>query len=350
MATLRVGIIGAGGIAAKMHLPEMQTVDNAAVTLIAGRRQSRLDTLCRKFGVPKSTQNYADVIADPEIDAVIISLPHPLHVEWGLKAIAAGKHVYMQKPLSTSLDEADQFVAAAESTKKTVLALPFVSTPKTRAARAVLAEGKLGTLSAAHCRYSHGGPEVYYAGIQQILEEEPEDDLWFFDATKADVGALFDMGVYSIATLVATIGSVRAVTARLTTVAKPTQLEDTAALLLDFENGALGVAETGWCDAARSAFLSLHGTAGKLTSFSQEDPLTYWRPGSAVNEDAALISETIDLSPYPVQNSHQHWADCIRDGRDPELSNARSARHVTEIMLAGLQSSREGRTVEVRSR
>ncbi len=350
MTPLRVGIIGAGGIAAKMHLPEMQIVRDAAVTLIAGRRQSRLETLCRKFHVPRWTQNYADVIADPAIDAVIISLPHPLHVEWGLKAIDAGKHVYMQKPLSTSLDEADRFVTAAEQSDRTVLALPYVSTPKTLAARDMLAAGKLGTLSAAHCRYSHGGPEVYYAGIQQILEEETDDDLWFFDAKKADVGALFDMGVYAIATLVATVGSVRAVTARCTTVAKPTQLEDTAAMLLDCENGVLGVAETGWCDAARSAFLSLHGTDGKLTSFSQEDPLTWWRPGSAVDEDAALISETVDVSSYPVRNSHQHWVECIRAGRDPELSNARTARHVTEIMLAGLQSSREARTVTVQSR
>ncbi|MEX0704452.1 MAG: Gfo/Idh/MocA family oxidoreductase [Planctomycetales bacterium] len=348
MSTLRVGIIGAGGIAAKMHLPEMAAVPDAEVVVVAGRKQSRLDTIRRKFGVSRCTRSYDEVIDDPEIDAVIVAVPHPIHVEWGLKALAAGKHVYMQKPLSTSLDEAERFVQAVEASDRTVLALPYVSMPCLLAAREMARAGKLGTVSAARCRFSHGGPEVYYAGIQQILEEEPADALWFFDASQADVGALFDMGVYAIAILVTVCGSVKAVTGRCTTVAKPTRLEDTAALLLDFESGALGVAETGWCDAARTGEFSIHGTEGKLTS--DVETLTHWRPSSRVDEDAPPLVEPVDLADYPVENSHQHWADCIRRGVQPPLCNARAARHITEIMLAGVQSSRQGRTVEVRSR
>ncbi|MCH8828277.1 MAG: Gfo/Idh/MocA family oxidoreductase, partial [Planctomycetes bacterium] len=107
----------------------------------------------------------------PQLDAGIVSLPHPLHVEWGLRVLAAGKHLFMQKPLSTSLDEADRFVQAAEETDRTVFALPYVSTPRVLEARRMIAGGELGTVSSAHARHSHGGPEVYYAGIQQSLEE-----------------------------------------------------------------------------------------------------------------------------------------------------------------------------------
>ncbi len=350
MSQLRVGIIGAGGIAAKLHLPEMKTVADAEVTVVSGRRQSRLETICRKFGVKRWTQSYDEVVNDASIDAVIIALPHPLHVDWGLQALAAGKHVYMQKPLSTSMDEANRFVEAVEQTDRTVLALPFVSRPPVLAARKMVNAGVLGTVSAAHARHSHGGPEVYYAGIQEILEEQPEDALWFFDATKADVGALFDMGVYAIANLVTIVGSVRAVTARCATVDKPTHLEDTAALLLDFANGALGTAETGWCDAARTGEFSIHATEGKLVMPGSDQPLSYYRPRSKVDEDAPLIHETIDVSEFPVENSHQHWVNCIRQRTQPSLSNAHTARHITEIMLAGLESSREGRTIEIKSR
>ena len=139
-------------------------------------------------------------------------------------------------------------------------------------------------------------------------------------------------------------------TARCTTVVKPTRLEDTAALLLDFENGALGTAETGWCDAARSTEFSIHGTQGKLVSQGRGGALTHWRPSSTVDEDAPLIDQAVDTSAFPQRNSHQHWIDCIRGGTQPPLSHARMARHITEIMLAGLESSRQGRTVEVRSR
>lgn len=350
MNELRVGIIGAGGIAAKLHLPEMRTVESAKVVMISGRREERLKTLCRKFDVPNWTTKYRDIIESPEIDAVIVALPHPFHVEWALQALQAGKHIYVQKPLSTSLEEADDFVAAVDDCEQTVFALPYVDRPHVLAARAMVADGQLGRISAAHARHSHGGPEVYYAGIQEIFEEEPEDRLWFFDADKADVGALFDMGVYAIANLVAIVGSVQAVTARLRTVAKPTLLEDTAALLLDFANGALGTAETGWCDAARTSEFSVHGTDGKVVFNGPGRGLTSFRPSSKVDEDAPLIEESIDLQNCPQQNSHQHWVDCIRRGIQPPHSHARMARHITEIMLAGLESSIQGRTVEVHSR
>ncbi len=355
MTPLRIGVLGAGGIAAKLHLPELQSVEGVEVTVLAGRKQSRLETLCRKFNVPRWTQSYDEVLADPEIDGVVVALPHPLHVRYGLAALAAGKHVHMQKPLSTSLDEAEQFVRAAEASDRTVLALPYAAGPHVLAARQMIADGRLGRVSSAHSRFSHGGPEVYYATIEAILEEEPEQDLWFFDADRADVGALFDMGVYAIAHLVALLGSVTSVMGRCTTVAKPTRLEDTAALILQFENGAIGTAETGWCDGARTYDFSVHGTGGKLVNPSGTRPslsgeLWHYRPSSLVDEDAPLLEERVDTSAWPNVHSHQHWVDCIRAGTQPPLSNARSARHVTEVMLAGLESSRSQRAVDVLSR
>ena len=350
MQTIRVGIIGAGGIASKLHLPELQTVTDAEVVVLAGRKQSRLETLCAQFDVPRWTHSYEEVIADPDIDAVVIALPHPLHVCYGLMALEAGKHVHMQKPLSTSLDEAEQFVQASEASDRTVLALPFVARPHVLTAREWIRTGKLGRVASAHSRFSHGGPEVYYATIQNILGEEPEDDLWFFDADKADVGALFDMGVYAIAHLVLLLGSVTSVSCRRSTVAKPTQLEDTAALLLDFESGAIGTAETGWCDGARTYDFSVHGTEGKLVNPNLTADLVHYRPSSVVDEDAPLIEEPVDTSARPDIHSHQHWVDCINKGIQPPLTNARTARHVTEIMLAGLESSRTRQTVEITSR
>ncbi len=350
MPALRVGVIGAGGIAAKLHLPELQTTPGVEIAVLAGRKESRLKRLAELFHVPRWTHSYDAVLSDPAIDAVVIALPHPLHVQYGLRALQAGKHVHMQKPLSTSLEEAEAFVRAAEQTDRTVLCLPYVARPHVLAARELIAAGALGTISSAHSRFSHGGPEVYYATIQQILQEQPEDDLWFFDADRADVGALFDMGVYAVAHLVALVGSVTAVTGRVATVHKPTRLEDTAALILDFENGAVGVAETGWCDGARTYEFSVHGTQGKLVNPPLTSELRHLRPSSLVDEDAPLIEEPVDTSRVPNVHSHQHWVDCIRAGRQPPLTNARFARHVTEILLRGLASAEQRRTVSVESR
>src|ERR1700710_2635363 len=100
--------------------------------------------------------------------------------------------------------------------------------------------GAIGQISGGRARTSHGGPEVYYREVSRLFGETfDESDLWFFDAKRAEVGALFDMGVYAVPRMMAMLGPVRSVTARSTTLAKPTTLEDTATVILEFESGVL---------------------------------------------------------------------------------------------------------------
>ena len=211
--------------------------------------------------------------------------------------------------------------------------------------RRQLAAGAIGTVSGAFARHSHGGPEIYYAEVSDSFNEARVDDLWFFDAETADGGALIDMGVYSIANIVALLGKADYVTARMRTVDKPTALEDTASLILEMANGALATAETGWCDPARSSYLRVHGTAGKLVQ--QGDSIAYIRPSSYEREWAPPLVD--ELVPEPVVNQHEEWLRCIESEAQPPLSNLRMARHVMEIMLAAVSSNRAGSRVPIQS-
>lgn len=348
MSKIRIGVIGAGGIVARLHLPDLEKNENFEVTLLSGRKESRLKLLCERFHVPRWTQNYEDVIADDQVDAVIIATPHPLHVEWGIKAIEAGKHVLMQKPLCGNMDEANAFVAAVEKTDRTVLCMPHFGNP-TYTLRQLVADGVIGKISGAHFRTSHGGPEIYYAEIRDIFGEK-DDDLWFFDSQRASVGALFDMGVYAVSNLVAILGTVKKVTGFITTFDKPTDLEDVATLVLLMENGGIATAETSWCDPARTNELSIHGTAGKFTMPGQDGAtVTKWTPTSYTREHAPVHTEPVECN-LGVGGLHEHFLDCIRQGIQPPLSNAWMARHVTEILLAGLEAGRTGRAVEIHTR
>jgi predicted dehydrogenase len=140
------------------------------------------------------------------------------------------------------MDEANQFVEAAEKSRLTVMYLPHISAPIYKV-RQLLAEGAIGRISGARFRSSHGRPEIYYAEIRDIFGEK-DDDLWFFDAKRASVGALFDMGVYAVAGLVAMLGTFKRVTGFVTTFEKPTALEDVATLVLEMESGGIVTAET----------------------------------------------------------------------------------------------------------
>ena len=343
---LNVGILGAGGIAALSHLPEIAAVDGMRATHLCGRRERRLQLLCERFDLPRYSTSWADLLNDEDLDAVIVALPHPLHAEAGLAVLESGLHLFMQKPLCTTLDEADQLVAASEARpKQIVYCRPSFDAAVYEMRRQVRA-GAIGTASGALARHSHGGPEIYYAEVADAFDEpRAEDDLWFFDAETAGGGALIDMGVYSIANLVALLGKADFVTARMTTVDKPTALEDTATLILEFANGALATAETGWCDPARSSFLRVHGTAGKL--ILRGDAIDFIRPGSFEREWAAPLVD--EIRPAPVPNQHEEWLRCIESGTQPEISNLWTARHVAEIMLAAMRSNESGGRVAIHS-
>jgi predicted dehydrogenase len=97
--------------------------------------------------------------------------------------------------------------------------------------------------------------------------------------------------------------------------------------------------------------LRWHGTAGKLTIPGHEGAtLTHWTPGSYTREDIPPVPHAIDAAASGRGNAHEHWLDCIRRGAQPPLSHARAARHVTEILLAGLESARTGQAIGIRSR
>ncbi len=343
---MNIAILGAGGIALKLHLPQLAELPDVHVTHLAGRKPERLRILAERFDIPHWTTDYDAIFSDPSIEGVVIAVPHPLHVSFGLKALAAGKHVLMQKPLCGDMQEARDFVAAVERSDRTVMCLPHFG-PDIYACRRLIREGAIGKLSSAYCRVSHGGPEVYYAEIRDNFGESG-DDLWFFKADQASVGALFDMGVYAVAALVAVMGPAKSVLGHVTTVDKPTSLEDTAALLIEFANGAIGTAETGWCDPARTWKLSVHGTRGKLEAPGHHSAsLTRWEPGSYTREDEPAVPHTIDLPEEEAGDLHGLWLRCIRQHRQPAVSNAHFACHVTEILLAGLESSRTGQRISL---
>ena len=219
MSKIKVGVIGAGGIVRRLHLPDLDQNDNFEVVLISGRKESRLKQQCEAFGIPNWTQNYEAVISDDSVDAIVVGTPHPHHVSWGIKAIETGKHVLMQKPLCGDMNEANDFVEAVEKSNHTVMCLPHFSSQVYKI-RQMITEGAIGRVSGARYRTSHGGPEIYYAEIRDLFGET-DDDLWFFDAKRASVGALFDMGVYAISHLVAILGSFAKVLASLQHLTNP---------------------------------------------------------------------------------------------------------------------------------
>jgi predicted dehydrogenase len=349
---IRVGVLGAGGIAAKLHLPELTEAPGCTVTKLAGRRHHRLECLQERFGVPEATDDYEQLVQDPNVDALVIATPHNQHVSWACAALRAGKHILVQKPLCADREEADALLEMARSTDRVVFCLPHAAAPTHRAAQ-MADGGTLGRLTSLRARAAHGGPELYYREVAEIFgEEAPEKDLWFFDEQKAGVGALFDMGVYAVAQLVAVAGTMREVRATTATVAKPTTLEDTAVVTMTTADGAVAVAETSWCDPARTGTLSVHGTEGKIEippADVSEHPMLHFTPQAANSDRAPVTCRPLDPG-AGLGNAHEQFMACIREGSAPRYAHPAAARHVADILLAALESGQRGEPVATRTR
>jgi len=121
--------------------------DEADVVAVAARDRSRADAFAAKHGVPRVLDSYADLLADPEIDAVYNPLPNGLHAEWTIAALEAGKHVLCEKPFTANAEQAEAVAAVAARTGLVVMeAFHYRYHPLARRMREIVTSGELGTL------------------------------------------------------------------------------------------------------------------------------------------------------------------------------------------------------------
>jgi predicted dehydrogenase len=142
---LRIGILGAAAIAPAALLQPARAVGGVTVAAVAARDPARARVFAARHGIPRVHEGYAELLEDPEIDAVYVPLPNALHAEWSIRALRAGKPVLCEKPLASNAAEAERMAGAAEET-----GLPLVEAfhwsfhPLAARSREILRSGEIG--------------------------------------------------------------------------------------------------------------------------------------------------------------------------------------------------------------
>ena len=145
--TLRIGTLGAAAITPKALITPAATAARAEVVAVAARDRARAEAFATKHDLPRVHGSYAELIADPDVDAVYNPLPNSLHAEWTIAALEAGKHVLCEKPFTANTDEAREVAAVAERTGLVVMeAFHYRYHPLMRRAVEVARSGELGEL------------------------------------------------------------------------------------------------------------------------------------------------------------------------------------------------------------
>lgn len=285
MKDIRIGLIGTGGMG-KAHATAFKNVSlvfgnepgRPVLEIVADVDASAVEEWATKFGFPRWTTNWRQIVNDPQVDVIDITTPNSLHAEMAIAAAQAGKHVYCEKPLATTSADAARIVAAVE--KSGVISLVgfnYLKNPAQAFAKQLIESGELGEIT------------LFRGTFDQDFLANPDIPFsWRLDRTLAGTGALGDLGSHTIAfahflvgdvievcglsatqikeRVVPTSGSGYAAAAQSGGAKRAVENEDIMELLVRFDSGAIGTIGTSRIGLGRKLGLNyeIQGTKGSL--------------------------------------------------------------------------------------
>ena len=251
---VRWGVIGAGGIADRRTIPGMLLCDNAELVAVMEINEELAEKCRAKWDCSKAYTNEADLLADPDIDAVYIASPVVHHARQAMAAADAGKHILIEKPLAITAEEGQKVVdyCAAKGVKMAAgLMMRFGA--YVQAMKAAIAEGKIGKPVSAYSQFTCWYPDM------------PGN--WRQNKKDGGGGCLMDMGVHCIDLLQYILGSeVNEVAAFHDTMSFSYEVEDSSTVMLRMANGCQCVVQTNFNvpDEAAKWRIEMFGDQGRL--------------------------------------------------------------------------------------
>jgi predicted dehydrogenase len=377
---IKVGLAGLGSLAQRGILPHTflddarEKIDPVAV---CDNVPGRADAVAEKWRWREAYTDYEDMLAHADIEAVFIATPIPAHYPQVMAALQAGKHVYVQKSMTTTLAEADDVVRAARAKGLTLCASPGeMLRPPWPQIKSLVQEGVLGRVYWALAGMQSGGHE--YEGFRtedDVLSNV--DPTWYY---KPGGGPVYDMAVYCLHELTGILGSVRRVSA-MSGIGLPVrqwkdraidvEMDDNTLMLLDFGDSRFAYCFGANCRGGPLPRLAIFGSEGEVhTAVPERRPAAagtaarspargYGAATTVTGRNVEGGERQLDLPEMPYRvGAHReigeahgyadlmHFIDCILEGRDP-IPSGEHARHVVEIIEKAYQSAREGRTLEL---
>ncbi len=340
------GVIGACGIARRRTIPAMLRSRNCRVAAVMDVKGA--EDVAREFGIPRHYEKEEDLVGDPEVEAVYIATPAHLHLEHIRLAARAKKHVLCEKPLALSSGQVREAIRAS---RKNGVFLQEGFMMKFHGAhrmiRRLISDGRLGKVVSLRAQLSCWYPPIRGA--------------WRQDPRTGGGGALIDMATHLLDLLEFFAGRIEKIAAITGNLVHPYRSEDSSTILAQFESGAHGTIDCFFCipDRASRTRLEIYGskgavlaegTIGQGSGGKVEGIFDLGAAGydAAQGKDAAPKFRRIGfpaVDPYAAEC--ECFADCIAEGRPPEVNGARDALHLIDLVEKAYASWKKKRFLTV---
>jgi predicted dehydrogenase len=326
---LRFGIVGCGSIAASSFAPSLLKSEQAELAAVCRRDPGAARAFADRFGGCAAYGSTEELLADPNVEAVIVSTPTDTHCAYTLEAARQGKHVLCEKPMARNADECRRMIAACqEAGVRLGVAYRRRLFPQVLAAKALIAAGRIGGVMCVRTHYS--GLTELGAGNWRIAP--------------GIGGAMMEMAVHRIEVLLNFGGRPAAVSALVETVRHDWPVDDSDALLIRFADGKLGIHSTILTSPPRRDQAWIDGARGRIVI----DPLEFH--ADRIHLEAPEGNEEIRVEPLPNPYFDlpmiDDFAAAVREGRQPRC-DAATGYWVQAVVDAAFRSALAKQTVAV---
>ncbi len=339
------GVIGSGGIARRRTIPEgFVAAHNAHLVAVWGGAPTTNRQVAKEFAVVAAESLEALLATD--VDAVYIASPVHAHLAQVLACARAGKHVLCEKPLGLTVSEAESMVKACREAGVhfgTAFMMRFQS--QHQAAAKIIEEGRLG--------------KPVYGRAQLSCWYPPVKNAWRHDPALGGGGSLIDMGNHCINLLEMFFGPVTKVSCFTNRTIHSYPSEDSAVVLLNFANGALGTVDAFFCiqDNSSKNVLELYGSKGSILANGtigqgSEGEMTAWLQEGDIpydSQQAPTAGGGVRIAPEPrniYRAEIEAFGATILEGK-PNLLSSDLGLHSQKIIAACYESAKTGRAVTV---
>lgn len=346
------GVVGLG--MGKHHCKVLARGRGVRLVAVCDTDPERLTPTAEEYKC-KAYASYADMLKDPEVEAVCIATPSGMHADMGLEAAAAGRHMMLEKPIDIDLAKVARLIKATRKAKlKAGCIFQLRTDPLNRRIKAAIDQGRLGRLIGVHAVLPSWRAPAYFEGVHGTWR-----GTWAMDGG----GSLMNQGVHTVDLVQWLAGRVARLYGAFGVFAHKIEAEDKTVACLHFANGALGTLTTttaAW--GGDAPFLLIHGEKGTIEKsgylrlwklmddkdgVEEKELMSYYGPRPEASEGAKLAVDPTALSTGGHQYQIEDLADAIRENRDPYIT-IDSATHAVEIINAVYRSGRTGRPVTIK--
>lgn len=323
---LKWGVLGAGSVAQRRAIPAINRAKGAALHALLSRDVERARRLAREYDAQKYYITVADLLSDPELDAIYVSTPVYLHCEQTIQAAERGLHVLCDKPMAMNPEECQRMIDACKANGVHLqICLLFRFHSCFQQIRNWVNEGRLGRI---------------VQGRMPLLKAYPiPPDAWRGDPAKGGGGCLMDLGAHSVDLLRYLIGEVSEVSAFCNNAIHHYDVEETATVMMRFVNGAQAITDVSFSVAGCDLVIEVYGTDGWVLVYNDNG----WQMKTFIDgQHQVSPSQYEDL----YQFQFEHFARCVTEGESPIVTGFDGLR-TNQILAAAYESDRTGRSIQL---